>query len=62
MDLFYDELINNNQFPKTSLPSLTLVEDAVMKCVDDGDDVIILTISLGISGTYNAINLLFQDE
>ena len=62
MDVFYDELINNNQFPKTSLPALKEVEDNVMKYVASGDDVIILTISSGISGTYNAMNLLFEDE
>jgi DegV family protein with EDD domain len=62
MDVFYDELINNNQFPKTSLPALKEVEENVMKYVALGDDVIILTISSGISGTYNAMNLLFADE
>ena len=62
MDVFYDELINNNQFPKTSLPDLGELEDKVKKYVDEGHDVIILTISSGISGTYNAMNLLFQDE
>ena len=62
MDIFYDELINKKQFPKTSLPDLSLVEEKVMKCVNEGNDVIILTISSGISGTYNAMNLLFGDE
>lgn len=62
MDNFYDQLINHKQFPKTSLPSLTFVEEEVMKAVKNGDDVIILTISSGISGTYNAMNLLFEDE
>ena len=62
MDNFYDQLINHKQFPKTSLPSLTFVEEEVKKAVKDGDDVIILTISSGISGTYNAMNLLFEDE
>ena len=62
MDIFYDELINNKQFPKTSLPELSETEQRVMKYVNDGDDVIILTISSGISGTYNAMRFLFQDE
>ena len=62
MDVFYDQLINHNQFPKTSLPALGDVEDEAYKCVKNGDDVIILTISSGISGTYNVMNLLFQDE
>lgn len=62
MDVFYDELINNKQFPKTSLPSLEIVEREVLKSVDNGDDVIILTISSGISGTFNALSMLFEDQ
>ena len=62
MDVFYDELINNKQFPKTSLPSLEIVEREVLKSVDKGDDVIILTISSGISGTFNALSMLFEDQ
>ena len=50
MDIFYDALISKKQFPKTSLPDLSLVEEKVMKCINEGDDVIILTISSGISG------------
>ena len=62
MSVFYDALINQNHFPKTSLPNLGDVEEKVKGCVNNGDDVIILTISSGISGTYNAMNLLFQDN
>lgn len=62
LDIFYDELINNKQFPKTSLPSLDFVEKQVLKCVEEGDDVIVLTISSGISGTYSAIKMLFEDQ
>lgn len=62
MDVFYDELINKKQFPKTSLPSLEETRNRVLNCVKEGHDVIILTISSGISGTYNAINMLFEDE
>ena len=62
MDTFYDALINKNQFPKTSLPNLAEVEGQVMKYVNRGDDVIVLTIYSGISGTYNAMKLLFQDN
>lgn len=62
MDVFYDELINNKQFPKTSLPSLEDARKRVLECVAQGDDVIILNISSGISGTYNALHMLFEDE
>lgn len=62
MDYFYDALINKKQFPKTSLPSLVDLEDKVNEYTSAGDDVIILTISSGISGTYNAIKLLFEEN
>lgn len=61
MDIFYKELIDNKQFPKTSLPSLEETEKRVLDYVNKGDDVIILTISSGISGTYNAMKTLFLD-
>lgn len=62
MDLFYDKLINENLFPKTSLPTLTDLEDRVNSYTSNGDDVIILTLSSKISGTFNAIKLLFEDN
>ena len=61
-EVFYEELIINKQFPKTSLPSLIEAEEKVLKCVEEGDDVIIITISSGISGTYNALRMHFSDE
>lgn len=62
MDVFYDALINKKQFPKTSLPNLADVENKINECTNNGDDVIILTISSGISGTYNAMRMLFEDN
>lgn len=62
MDVFYDALINKKQFPKTSLPPLADLEDKVNSYTEAGDDVIILTLSSGISGTFNAIKLLFEDN
>lgn len=62
MDFFYDKLINEGLFPKTSLPGLGFVEKRVMQYVEQGDDVIILPISSGISGTYNTLRMLFDDE
>ena len=62
MDIFYDALINQNLFPKTSLPSLGEAEEKVKSCVENGDEVIILTISSGISGTYNAFKQFFASE
>ena len=49
MDVFYDKLIKEGCFPKTSLPSLEYIEESVTKCVNEGNEVIIITISSGIS-------------
>jgi len=62
MDKFYHELIVNKLFPKTSLPNLVKLEERVNECTKNGDDVIIVTISSKISGTYNAIRLLFEEN
>lgn len=62
VDDFYTELFKKNEFPKTSLPNLALLEERVTNYTNQGDDVIILTISSKISGTYSAINLLFADN
>ena len=57
---FYSRLKDSSQFPKTSLPPL----EEVQKLVDDytalGDEVLIITISSGISGTYQTIKMLFD--
>ena len=62
MDKFYDALINGKLFPKTSLPSLGEAEDLIKGYTSAGDDVLIITISSGISGTFNALKTLFADE
>ena len=62
MDIFYDALINQNLFPKTSLPSLGEAEQRIKSCVENGYDVMILTISSAISGTYNTLRMLFASE
>ena len=59
---FYDMLINEKLFPKTSLPSMLETEEKVNEYVNKGYDVIIVTISSGISGTYNMLRTLFENE
>lgn len=61
-DVFYDRIINDKVFPKTSLPPLVDVEDVVEEYTKQGDDVIILAMASGISGTYNALRLTFEDN
>ena len=62
LDDFYHKMIDEKLFPKTSLPSLGDAEEQVTKCTDAGDDVIIITMSSGISGTYNTLKMLFEDN
>lgn len=62
MDVFYKALIEDKLFPKTSLPMLDEAKERVDKCVEEGFDVLILTISSGISGTYNALHMLFEEN
>lgn len=61
-DDFYHKLIDEKKFPKTSLPNVTKVEDEINNYTKQGDDVIIVTISSGISGTYNYLRLTFEDN
>lgn len=61
-DEFYNKLINEKKFPKTSLPNLYELKEKVTAYTNAGDDVLILPISSGISGTYNAIRNLFLDN
>ena len=59
---FYDNLTNKKIFPKTSLPALAEFEREINDYTKAGDDVIIVTLSSKISGTYNAIRLTFEDN
>lgn len=60
MEEFYHALIEERQFPKTSLPSMGDAQERVEHFTRQGDDVIILTISSAISGTYNTLKMLFE--
>ena len=62
MDTFYHALIEEKLFPKTSLPSIGEADERIRAYLDNGYEVLILTISSGISGTYNAFSQLFSDE
>ncbi len=60
MDEFYDFLIKQKKFPKTSLPDLPQLESEVTKLTEQGDSVIILTISSKISSTHDTIKKMFE--
>ncbi len=59
---FYQALIEDKQFPKTSLPALDKVQERVEACLAQGDEVLILSLSSGLSGTFGAIQMLFANE
>ena len=60
IDEFYDLLINKKYFPKTSLPSLLEAKEKIEQYVKLGDDVIVITISSGLSGTHSALYKMFE--
>ncbi len=62
MEDFYKALVEDKTFPKTSLPSLEDAKRRVYEYLNKGYEVIVLTISSGISGTHNALKNLFQDD
>ncbi|MDI9540748.1 MAG: DegV family protein [Bacillota bacterium] len=62
MEDFYHALIEEKQFPKTSLPNMIEAKERVMEYVNQGDDVIVIPLSKGISSTYSTLYMLFQDE
>lgn len=62
MEAFYHALIHKGEFPKTSLPSLGEAQARVEAYLKNGDEVLIITISSGISGTYNTLRMLFSDQ
>ena len=62
IDKIYQLIEKEEEFPKTSLPRLDLVEERVNAYTNAGDEVIIITISSKISGENNALKLLFEDN
>ncbi|MGN0812156.1 MAG: DegV family protein [Candidatus Coproplasma sp.] len=62
IDDFYSLLIEQKMFPKTSLPNLDELKERVERFTDGGDEVLIITLSSGLSGTFNAIDSLFKDN
>ena len=62
LDKFYELFIGQDLFPKTSLPNLESAKQAVEQYTNAGDEVLIITISSKISGTFSAIKTLFEDN
>lgn len=60
-DEFYSRLKDSSQFPKTSLPSLEETQKLVDLYTSQGDEILIITISSEISGTYQTLRMLFDE-
>jgi len=60
-DSFYQKIEDTKEFPKTSLPSPDLFTGVFKKLTENGDEVICITISSTLSGTYNSAKLASAD-
>lgn len=58
----YELMAETKEFPKTSLPHLDLVEEMVDKYLAQGDEVLIISLSSGLSSTYSAIASMLLDK
>lgn len=54
MDEFYDAVRNHGALPTTAQITPESAENAFRKALEDGDDVLYLAVSTGISGCYNS--------
>lgn len=59
---FYEKLGRTKEFPKTSLPSLEDAQNLAERYTKAGDEVLFITISSEISGTYQALCMLFAEN
>ena len=59
---FYERLGRTKEFPKTSLPSLEDAQNLAEHYTKAEDEVLFITISSEISGTYQALRMLFAEN
>lgn len=52
-DAFFEDFTKTKIFPKTSQPSLEVFTKLFNEAIDKGQDVLVLTISITLSGTYS---------
>ncbi len=57
---FYDKLVASKVFPKTSQPSPEAFEKYYLQAKEEGRDVLVLTISSGLSGTVQSANIAIE--
>lgn len=58
---FYEKLIESDELPVTSQIPPTVFEEAYKAAVEQGDEVIVITISSKLSGTYQSANIGAED-
>ena len=58
---FYEHLLVCKELPKTSQPTPDAFAQAYQKAVDAGEQVVVLTISSKLSGTYQSANIAAMD-
>ena len=58
---FYEKLTGCDALPTTSQPSPYVFEKAFRKAVDDGDTVVVITLSSKLSGTYQSASIAAMD-
>ncbi len=56
-DEFYDLLINQKKYPKTSQPTPGVFKNLFKEAKENHDSVLVLPISSGMSGTYNSAQM-----
>lgn len=61
-EAFYEKLVTSPVFPKTSLPNLYQLEEQVKKYEEEGYTILIFPLSKEISGSYAAMQALFEDH
>ncbi|MGN0813697.1 MAG: DegV family protein [Candidatus Coproplasma sp.] len=52
-DKFYEKLIESDELPKTGQVTAYRFEEAIKQNLDEGDEMVIITISSKLSGTYS---------
>jgi len=62
VDEFYRLLTKEKIFPKTSLPNLAHAQELVEGYTDRGDEVLLITLSSELSGAYQALRMVFEDN
>ena len=58
---FYEKLLGGDVFPQTAQPSPALLEDVFTQAHDAGDEAVYITLSSGLSGTYQTARMICGD-